>query len=76
MIAVIISAAIFSLHPGHLLGGEARFLRTFVVAVVLGVTFIYAGIIPCIILHFLGNLLDPRVARAILLRSSSSFASK
>jgi len=76
MIAVVVSSVIFSLHPGHLLGGKARFFRTSVVAVVLGVTFIYAGIIPCIILHFLGNLLDPRVARAILLRSASPSAPK
>jgi membrane protease YdiL (CAAX protease family) len=69
-IAITISAMIFGLSPGHLLGGKLKVLRTFVDAVVLGVTFIYAGLFPCIILHFLGNLFDPRVARAILLKYS------
>ncbi len=42
-----------------------RVLRTFVNAVVLEVTFMYAGLLLCIILHFLGNLVDPGVARKI-----------
>lgn len=70
IIAITISAVIFSLSLGHVLGGKLRVLRTFMDAVVLGVTFIYAGLLPCIILHFLGNLLDPRVARAILSKNS------
>lgn len=69
-IAITISAVIFGLSPGHLLGGKLRALRTFADAVVLGVTFMYAGLLPCIILHFLGNLLDPRLARAILSKYS------
>ena len=66
IVAIAISAAIFGLSPGHLLGGKLRALRTFVDAIVLGVTFIYAGLLPCLILHFIGNLIDPRLARAIL----------
>jgi len=72
VIAIVISAATFSLYPGHLLGGKARFSRTFVTAIVLGVTFIYAGLIPCIILHFIRNLIDPVVAKTILSRYSHS----
>ena len=75
-IAITISAVIFGLAPGHLLGGKLRVLRTFVDAVVLGLTFMYAGLLPCISLHFLGNLLDPRVARAILSKYSGFFRSK
>lgn len=75
-IAITISAVIFGLGPGHLLGGKLKVLRTFVDAVVLGVIFIYAGLLPCIILHFIGNLLDPRVARAILLKYSGFSTSR
>lgn len=69
-VAITISAVIFGLSPGHLLGGKLKALRTFLDAVVLGVTFMYAGLLPCITLHFLGNLLNPRVVRAILLKCS------
>jgi membrane protease YdiL (CAAX protease family) len=74
-IAITISALIFGLSPRHLLGGKLKALRTFLDAVVLGVTFMYAGLLPCIVLHFLGNLLDPRVVRAMLLKYSGSSTS-
>jgi membrane protease YdiL (CAAX protease family) len=70
IVAITVSSAIFSLSPGHLFGGKLRALRTFVDAIVLGVTFMYAGLLPCIILHFLENLFDPRLARAILSKYS------
>lgn len=72
-VAITTSAVIFGLNPGHLLGGKLKALRVFCDAVVLGVTFMYAGLLPCITLHFLENLLNPRVVRAILLKYSHLF---
>jgi membrane protease YdiL (CAAX protease family) len=74
-IAITISALIFGFSPGHLLGGKLKAFRTFLDAVILGATFMYAGLLPCIVLHFLGNLLDPRIVRAILSKYRGSSTS-
>lgn len=63
--AIGVSAIIFSLlHT--LSGGRYRALRTVVDGVILGTAFMYAGLLPCILVHFAGNLFTGRIARTIL----------
>jgi membrane protease YdiL (CAAX protease family) len=66
--AIGVSATIFSLL--HVLsGGRYRALRTVVDGVILGTVFMYAGLLPCILVHFAGNLITGKVERTILGRT-------
>ena len=66
--AIGVSAIIFScLHI--LSGGRYRALRTIVDGVILGTAFMYAGLLPCMLVHFAGNLFTGKVERTILGRT-------
>lgn len=49
-------AHMWSIVKGKRVGDKYKALRTFIVAIIFAIVFVYFGLIPCIILHICGNL--------------------